>query len=166
MPELGRRIGGRHAGLRHTAGARTNGLADVTGSLVPGKQADLLMITAEEINNMPLNDPIGTVVLGADARNVDTVLIAGQVCKWNGRLLAVDLPALRAEVATSRDYILAASTTLGSPRPATSATERDSTSTSSSTARANNSPANRPRRQLLSPESTRAPSVEERREHQ
>ncbi|MGW7001601.1 amidohydrolase family protein [Streptomyces sp. NPDC054933] len=39
-------------------GARTNGLQDVVGSLTPGKQADLLVITAEEITNMPLNDAV------------------------------------------------------------------------------------------------------------
>ncbi|WP_314614280.1 amidohydrolase family protein [Streptomyces stackebrandtii] len=87
-------------------GARTNGLGDVTGSLTPGKQADLLAVRAEDINNMPLNDALGTLVLGSDARNVDTVFIAGQVRKWDGRLLDVDLAALRDEVAASRDHIL------------------------------------------------------------
>ncbi|MFE6409997.1 amidohydrolase family protein [Streptomyces sp. NPDC057837] len=89
-------------------GARTNGLADVTGSLTPGKQADLLVIRAEDVNNMPLNDAVGTVVLGSDPRNIDTVFVAGQVRKWNGRLLDVDLAALREEVTASRDHILAA----------------------------------------------------------
>jgi cytosine/adenosine deaminase-related metal-dependent hydrolase len=98
-------------------GARTNGLADVVGSLTPGKQADLLVITAEEINNMPLNDPIGTVVLGSDARNIDTVLIAGQVRKFNGHVLDVDLPALRAEVTASRDHVLAAAQAANATAP-------------------------------------------------
>ncbi|MEU8825305.1 amidohydrolase family protein [Streptomyces sp. NPDC048636] len=88
-------------------GARTNGLEDTVGSLTPGKQADLLVITAEEINNMPLNDAVGTVVLGSDTRNIDAVFVAGQVRKWDGRVLDVDLQALRREVAASRDYILA-----------------------------------------------------------
>jgi cytosine/adenosine deaminase-related metal-dependent hydrolase len=60
---------------------------------------------------MPLNDPIGTIVLGCDARNIDTVLIAGQVRKFNGRVLDVDLTELRAEVAASRDHILSAAQT-------------------------------------------------------
>ncbi|GGP85425.1 amidohydrolase family protein [Saccharothrix coeruleofusca] len=89
-------------------GARTNGLERTTGSLAPGKQADLLLITAEAINTMPLNDPIGTIVLGADARNVDTVLVGGRVRKWAGELLDVDLAALRDEVTASRDHVLAA----------------------------------------------------------
>ncbi|WP_310431363.1 amidohydrolase family protein [Streptomyces sp. 3330] len=88
-------------------GARTNGLADVTGSISVGKQADLLVIRAEDINNMPLNNAVGTVVLGSDTRNIDTVFVAGQVRKWNGRLVDVDVDALRGEVAASRDYIMA-----------------------------------------------------------
>lgn len=87
-------------------GARTNGLQNVTGSLTPGKKADLLVIQAEDLNNMPLNDAIGTVVLGSDARNISAVLINGQPRKWNGRVLDVDLPALRDEVHASREYVL------------------------------------------------------------
>lgn len=87
-------------------GARTNGLAGVTGSLTPGKKADLLAIQAEDLNNMPLNDPIGSVVLGSDARNISAVLINGEPRKWNGRVLGVDLPALRNEVRASREYVL------------------------------------------------------------
>jgi cytosine/adenosine deaminase-related metal-dependent hydrolase len=91
-------------------GARTNGLGEVTGSLTPGKQADVLVVRAEDVNNMPLNDAVGTLVLGTDARNVDTVFVAGQVRKWDGHLLDVDLAALRDDVTASRDYILDAGT--------------------------------------------------------
>ncbi|MFJ9342088.1 amidohydrolase family protein [Streptomyces sp. NPDC101733] len=87
-------------------GARTNGLTGMTGSLTVGKKADLLVIQAEDLNNMPLNDPIGTVVLGSDARNISAVLINGEVRKWNGQVLNVDLPALRDEVHASRAYVL------------------------------------------------------------
>jgi cytosine/adenosine deaminase-related metal-dependent hydrolase len=86
-------------------GAHANGLADVTGSLTPGKQADLLVVNAEDINTMPLNNAIGTLVLGADARNIDTVLVAGKVRKWNGALVGVDIDVLRSEVTASRNAI-------------------------------------------------------------
>ncbi|MGI5255610.1 amidohydrolase family protein [Actinacidiphila glaucinigra] len=89
-------------------GARTNGLAALTGSLTPGKKADLLVIQAEDLNNMPLNDPIGTVVLGSDARNISAVLIDGEPRKWNGHVLDVDLSTLRSEVQASRTYVLRA----------------------------------------------------------
>ncbi|MFE6821404.1 amidohydrolase family protein [Streptomyces sp. NPDC057690] len=87
-------------------GARTNGLAAVTGSLTPGKKADLLVIQAEDLNNMPLNDPIGTIVLGSDARNISAVLVDGEPRKWDGHVLDVDLAALRGEVHASREYVL------------------------------------------------------------
>lgn len=87
-------------------GAHTNGLAAVTGSLTPGKKADLLVVQAEDLNNMPLNDPIGTIVLGSDARNISAVLINGEPRKWDGQVLDVDLAALRGEVHASREYVL------------------------------------------------------------
>lgn len=96
-------------------GARSIGMGTVAGSLTPGKQADLLVVDAEAINTMPLNDPVGTLVLGADARNISTVLVAGRTLKSEGRLLGVDLDELRREVTASRDAILA---TVGSSDPA------------------------------------------------
>ncbi|GGM06578.1 amidohydrolase family protein [Micromonospora yangpuensis] len=89
-------------------GARTNGLGEVTGSLTPGRQADLIVVDAAAVNTMPLNDAVGTLVLGADARNIETVLVAGRVRKAAGELVGVDLAQLRAEVTASRDAILAA----------------------------------------------------------
>ncbi|MEV6814367.1 amidohydrolase family protein [Micromonospora sp. NPDC051296] len=86
-------------------GARTNGLGDVTGSLTAGKQADLLVVAADDINTMPLNDAVGTLVLGADARNIETVVVAGQVRKRNGQLVGVDMDELRRQVTESRDAI-------------------------------------------------------------
>ncbi|ANP73530.1 amidohydrolase family protein [Cryobacterium arcticum] len=86
-------------------GATANALGHVTGSLTPGKQADLLIVRADDVNNMPLNDAIGTLVLGADARNIDAVLVAGTPRKWAGRLVGEDLDSLREDVIRSRDDI-------------------------------------------------------------
>ena len=94
-------------------GAGTNGLTAVTGSLTPGKKADLLAIQAEDLNNMPLNDPVGTVVLGSDARNITAVLIDGEPRKWAGRVLDADTGGLRERVRESRDRILARAATAG-----------------------------------------------------
>ena len=87
------------------AGAAANGVDAVTGSLTPGKQADIVLIGAEDLNNMPLNDAVATVVLGADSGNVDKVFVGGRPRKW-GEVLGVDLPALRREVNASRDFLL------------------------------------------------------------
>lgn len=86
-------------------GARANALGDVTGSLTPGKAADILIVRADDVNNMPLNDAVGTLVLGADARNIEAVLVAGNPRKWAGALVGEDIDALREEVIRSRDDI-------------------------------------------------------------
>jgi 5-methylthioadenosine/S-adenosylhomocysteine deaminase len=90
-------------------GAKANGLADRTGSLTPGKQADLVMLRTDRLNTTPLNDPATAVVTGMHTGNVDTVLIAGRVMKQGGELLHVDWPAVRRMAAESRDYVVARS---------------------------------------------------------
>jgi cytosine/adenosine deaminase-related metal-dependent hydrolase len=69
-------------------GARAAGLADVTGSLTPGKQADLVVLRADRPNIAPLNDPIGAVVWGMDTSNIGWVLVGGEVVVRDGDLIA------------------------------------------------------------------------------
>jgi hypothetical protein len=45
-------------------------------------------------------------VQAVDRSDVDTVMVAGQVRKRNGKLVNVDLAKLRTEVDASRDYLL------------------------------------------------------------
>jgi cytosine/adenosine deaminase-related metal-dependent hydrolase len=87
-------------------GALANGLGRVTGSLSIGKQADIVLLRADQINVMPLNNAYGSAVLGMDTSNVDTVLVAGRVVKHNGQLIGVDIAALRREIERSRDHVL------------------------------------------------------------
>lgn len=87
-------------------GARTLGLGDVTGSIEPGKRADLLLVNAQSIGMMPLNDAIGALVLGAAPGDIEAVLVDGIPRKWAGRLVGVDLDALVEDVEASRDRIV------------------------------------------------------------
>ncbi|MER2537033.1 MAG: amidohydrolase family protein [Rhizobiaceae bacterium] len=87
------------------SGARANGLERLCGSLTPGKAADLLMIDAEAIENLPLNSALGTLVLGCDAGNIEAVFVDGHPVKWANRMLGVDLDALRRSVEASQDYL-------------------------------------------------------------
>ena len=66
-------------------GARANWLDKRTGSLTPGKEADVILLTANAINVTPLNHAYGAIVLGMDTSNVDTVFVGGRVKKWQGR---------------------------------------------------------------------------------
>ncbi len=69
-------------------GARAVGLGAVTGSLEPGKQADIIVLRADRPNIWPINDPIGAVVWGMDTSNVDWVLCGGRVLMREGELTA------------------------------------------------------------------------------
>jgi 5-methylthioadenosine/S-adenosylhomocysteine deaminase len=90
-------------------GARANGLLDKTGTLTPGKEADIIMLRTDRVNVMPVNDPIGAVVWGMDTSNVDSVFVAGKAMKRNGQLLNVDLKSIQKMVTESRDYVVAQS---------------------------------------------------------
>ncbi len=69
-------------------GARVAGLGDVTGSLQPGKQADIVVLRTDRPNIAPVNDPIGAVVWGMDTSNVDWVFAGGRALVRSGSLVA------------------------------------------------------------------------------
>ena len=87
-------------------GARVCGLHERTGSLTPGKRADLVVIRCDHTNTYPVIDPVSTVVHQADTRNVDTVMIDGRIVKRDGRLVDADLRRARDLAATSLDFLL------------------------------------------------------------
>ena len=89
-------------------GAKGLRLDRKTGSLTPGKEADIIILDATALNVAPLNQVPGAVVSLMDRSNVETVIVAGKVRKWKGRLLDVDLPQLRRQLEASRDHIFAA----------------------------------------------------------
>jgi len=86
-------------------GARVAGVADRTGSLTPGKKADVVVIDATALNVAPVIDPVAAVTLCADVSNVETVIIDGVVRKRDGRLVA-DAAAARRLVEASRDHLV------------------------------------------------------------
>jgi cytosine/adenosine deaminase-related metal-dependent hydrolase len=87
-------------------GAAVAGLSDRTGSLTPGKQADIVLIDARAVNVAPVIDPVAAVTLCADVSNVETVMVDGRFRKRDGKLLG-DVDRARSLVEASRDYLLA-----------------------------------------------------------
>jgi cytosine/adenosine deaminase-related metal-dependent hydrolase len=81
-------------------GARAAGVGAITGSLEPGKRADLIVLRTDRPNVFPINDPIGAVVWGMDTSNVDAVLVDGRVLMRDG--------VLQADVQRARDLATAA----------------------------------------------------------
>ncbi|MEO3822496.1 amidohydrolase family protein [Actinomadura sp. B10D3] len=92
-------------------GADVAGLADVTGSLTPGKQADVLILRTDTPGMAAAHDPVAAVVLSADTRSVDTVLVGGRVVKRGGALVDQDVPSLLTSLADSAERL-----TRGTPR--------------------------------------------------
>jgi len=72
-------------------GARMLGQLDRIGSLAAGKQADLVMIRASDLNMQPVHDPVSSVVFQTSLANIDSVMVAGQWKKRHGQLLGVEL---------------------------------------------------------------------------
>jgi 5-methylthioadenosine/S-adenosylhomocysteine deaminase len=88
-------------------GARALGIDDRTGSLTPSKQADLVLLRADDLNMWPVHDPVSSVVMQAGLANVDSVMVGGRFLKRNGRLLAGDIENRKQELAESGRRIVA-----------------------------------------------------------
>ena len=86
-------------------GAKALRLDGKVGSLTPGKEADIIILDATAINVAPLNQVPGAVVSLMDRTNVETVIVAGKIRKWQGQLLDVDVDKLRRDLENSRDYV-------------------------------------------------------------
>jgi cytosine/adenosine deaminase-related metal-dependent hydrolase len=72
-------------------GARALGLGDVTGSLTPGKRADLILVRTTDLNIAPLANIEATIVQSATPANVDSVMVDGRFIKRDGTLLHYDV---------------------------------------------------------------------------
>jgi cytosine/adenosine deaminase-related metal-dependent hydrolase len=64
--------------LATLGGAHALGLADQVGSLEPGKQADLTVVSMADSPFLPWEDPAGAVVLGGSPDRVVATLVAGE----------------------------------------------------------------------------------------
>lgn len=82
-------------------GAKLLGLADKTGSLTPGKRADLIMLRTTDINMAPVGDPYYAIVFQGQPSNVDTVVVDGRVLARGGKLVAIDVAKTVQEAADS-----------------------------------------------------------------
>ncbi|HZO46337.1 MAG TPA: amidohydrolase family protein [Xanthobacteraceae bacterium] len=71
-------------------GAVDLGIADKTGSLTPGKRADIILVRTTDINMTPVGDPYEALVSLAQPNNVDTVIVDGRVLRQSGKFTALD----------------------------------------------------------------------------
>ncbi|MDR5698718.1 amidohydrolase family protein [Agromyces aerolatus] len=87
-------------------GAKALGAYDKVGSLEAGKLADVVLIKNEYSPTMtPILNPYGHVVYQAGRGDVHTVLVGGSPVKLDGRLVAGDLPSVRAKLEDTVSYL-------------------------------------------------------------
>ena len=82
-------------------GARSMGMADMIGSLKPGKRADLIMVSTRDINLAVFGDPAHMLVTAAQPANVDTVVIDGRILKRSGRLVHLNVAQIATDAANA-----------------------------------------------------------------
>jgi cytosine/adenosine deaminase-related metal-dependent hydrolase len=93
-------------------GALATGLDRKVGSISVGKEADVILVSADSLAMTPLNNPYGALVYSAHSGMVDTVLVAGKVVKEHGRLVGLDVERIKELAARSSEYLFEQARTL------------------------------------------------------
>ena len=70
--------------------ARALGISDGTGSIEPGKWADLTCVSLQSVNSQPVYDPLSQLVYTTHPDQVSDVWVAGRHHVDNGRLTAIN----------------------------------------------------------------------------
>ena len=70
--------------------ARVLGLDQEIGSIEPGKKADLQLVNMQRLGLTPVNDPVTTLVYHGHAKDVDMVLVDGEVVVSDGIVRTAD----------------------------------------------------------------------------
>ncbi|WP_380178554.1 amidohydrolase family protein [Kalamiella sp. sgz302252] len=89
-------------------GAQAIGLDKITGSIAPGKRADIQIIDPQALNMSGFGggDPAALIVYSAGPQNVDTVIVDGQILKRNGKMLHIDSGKVVSEANASARRLL------------------------------------------------------------
>jgi cytosine/adenosine deaminase-related metal-dependent hydrolase len=89
--------------------ARELGLGHLTGSLTPGKRADVILVRMDDLNMNASSaaDPVMLMVNSAQPSNVDTVVVDGRILKRGGRLTTLDPREIARDSANALDNLLA-----------------------------------------------------------
>ncbi|MGK6314771.1 amidohydrolase family protein [Neorhizobium sp. DT-125] len=79
-------------------GARALGIFDQVGTLEVGKKADILLCNVDSMDHQPMQDPLFVAASVVVGRDVDTVLVDGQVVMRKRELLGVDAERIEARL--------------------------------------------------------------------
>jgi cytosine/adenosine deaminase-related metal-dependent hydrolase len=88
------------------AGAAGCGVLDKVGTLTPGKEADIVVLSHRNLNVSPMNNAPGSVVTMMNQAHVRDVFIAGKLMVRDGKLLGWNIERLLRKVEQARERVL------------------------------------------------------------
>ena len=88
-------------------GAKALGIGHLTGSLVPGKSADITAIDMADIETQPIYNPLSQLVYSVGRDKVTDVWVAGKHLLKSRTLTSLDIHDIKAKTYLWRDKILA-----------------------------------------------------------
>jgi 8-oxoguanine deaminase len=68
---------------------------DDLGRLAPGSKADIIVIDLSPLRTGPIEDPIRTLLMNANGRDVKTVIVDGRTVVEDGVIPGLDVEATR-----------------------------------------------------------------------
>jgi 5-methylthioadenosine/S-adenosylhomocysteine deaminase len=89
-------------------GAEALGLGLVTGSLEPGKQADIITVAMDGARQTPMFAPVSQLVYVTHGDDVRDTIVAGRVLMLNRRVLTLDAPDVLREARAMAERVRAA----------------------------------------------------------
>lgn len=87
-------------------GAKAVGLEDQIGSLEVGKKADFIAVKMKNLHQLPVYDPVSTIVHATNARDVNHVVVDGKVLVHDGCLVSLDEDEVIHEALTAGRNVL------------------------------------------------------------
>ena len=89
-------------------GARALGLDGITGSLEPGKRADVIVVAMASARQTPVYDPVSHLVYTTRGDDVQTTIVNGRVLMRDRKVLTLDEPAVLAAAVRQAALVRAA----------------------------------------------------------
>ncbi len=82
-----------------SGGAEAIGLGEITGSLEPGKRADLIQVAFDDVHHVPTYDIRSHLVYVTDEQDVASVVVEGRILMRERDMLTIDTERVRDEAA-------------------------------------------------------------------
>ena len=85
--------------LRMATADGAKALGRKTGQIVPGYQADLILVDSSHLNLIPCHDPVSNLVYAAHGSDVAMNMARGKVIYRDGEFFTIDIERVKREVA-------------------------------------------------------------------